>query len=155
MNLSFREKSLWIDLAATLGIAAYYAINLSEFGTERLADIHAVMDLLWDVVVLCILVSIASCIVLSAHDKKSADLPLDEREQFAELKATRYGYWALQVAITAVVIVYGLETVGLEGEALSPIDLPPFTALHIIVASYVIAELVVTASQLWGLQRDL
>ena len=159
MNLSFREKSLWVDLIVTLGIAAYYAINLAEFSTENLADIHRVMDLLWDVVVLCIAVSIVSGIVLSAHDKKSAEAPLDEREQIAELKATRYGYWVLQIAITAVVVLYAIDMGFIPKNAGGAVPTPryilPFAAMHIIVASYVLAELVVSSAQLWGLRREL
>lgn len=152
MNLSFREKSLWVDLLTTLGIAIYYASSLAGFSTEDISDIRAVMDLLWNVVVLCILVSIVSCVVLSRHDKKASDTPLDEREQLAELKATRYGYWLLLIGISVPVLLYGLEAGG--SDTIS-IDLPPFSPIHSMVIFYISAELVVTANQLWRLRQDL
>ena len=152
MNLSFREKSLWLDLIATLVIAFYYAFALSGFSGEQIADIHAVMDLLWDVVVFGILISIFSTIALSYHDSKAADAPLDERENLAELKATQYGYWVLLVGITAPVLLYGLESGGLNEMGLS---LPPYATLHAMVAFYILAEILVSANQLWRLRQAL
>lgn len=152
MNLSFREKSLWIDLAATLGIAAYYASNLLGFSADKHANIYAVMDLLGDVVMLCIFVSVTSWAVLNAHDKKSAEAPLDEREFIAELKASRYGFWLLQIGIAIAVVFFGLV---LGGDRPTPITAPPFASLHTLVISLILAEVLVTSIQLWGLRRDL
>lgn len=151
MNLSFQEKSLWVELITTLYILGYYLTKLMGMSTEQLGDFEQINTLLLRIVIFTIGVMIISHIVLAIFNPKTAEAPLDEREKLIELKANRYGLWVLQVGVVASIVLQLFEI----GDFREPSLTLPFASLHLLVTTFVISELINSGSQLWFTKKGV
>jgi len=95
MNLSFREKSLWISLVVTLSIFGFYYLRAFSVFSNAAIPNESLMGLFIGVIVLTIVVQVVLQSVLAIANRKEAASAGDERETLIELKATRLAYFIL------------------------------------------------------------
>ncbi len=95
MNMSFKEKSIWISLIATIIIFGFYFSKTFPL-FRNFDDNNTEMVMLFiGVVILMIIVQIISHIVLAVFNRKDAEAGEDERDKLVELKATRIAHFVL------------------------------------------------------------
>jgi hypothetical protein len=136
MNLSFQEKSLWLlflSLCAAFG--AYFASVLPGHGREvapqQLVTFVAV-------VVLLVIAQIIGHILIAVFDRRATT---DERDRLISLKGSRYGSWVLATGVFFS-LVAGVHIPG------------NFAFTHLLLASWVVAQLVEIGSQLYLYRRE-
>jgi hypothetical protein len=96
MNMSFREKSIWISLISTLLIFGDYFLNIIALGNlpEQVAK-TAALELSIRAFVLIIIVEIIFQTMLALSNRKPAKLGADERDNLFEYKGNNFGYTVL------------------------------------------------------------
>ncbi len=99
MDLSNREKEIWIELIVSVAVAVYYfkAAYIAG-GFTDLANVA-----LGKVVLNAILLTIASTIILSIVFKKKDNEVKDERDIAIEAKANSYAYYGLCIFISIII----------------------------------------------------
>lgn len=138
MDLSFQEKSLWLVLASLAGVfGGYFALALPL----RTADVNAAQVGLFvgAVVVLVIAQIVGHLIVALAGD---ADDRSDERDRLIALKGVRNAGYVLATGVF-LALCTAVATTG------------NFATAHVLLASWVIAQMVEIASQLWYYRRGV
>ncbi len=130
MDLSFREKSLWLVLLSLAAIfGAYFVAVLPAADSDVLP---AQVVLFVTLVVLLVVVQVVAHAVLAIIDRRHE---ADERDRLIELKGTRNASYVLATgvffAICAALFVDG-----------------NFVVTHLLLGFWVIAHLVEIASQL-------
>ncbi|PAJ74000.1 hypothetical protein CJF42_12665 [Pseudoalteromonas sp. NBT06-2] len=152
MNISFREKSLWLEFIATVIIFNYYMNQILGFNNTQLADGSLIIGVLFEVVMYSVVLMIISSVILAFINHKDADKPLDEREQLIELKGSYYSNWILKVGIVIAIGQYALESnewvIGLHQNI-------PFLPLHILVISFLLSELATFFIRIWLSRRGV
>jgi len=99
------------------------------------------------------IISIVSHIVLAIINHKEANNPEDERDKLIELKGCRVGYILLSVGVVISIVHVQLNNLIGEYWGISPtIDLLNF--MHIIIMSFLIADLAKYATQLYYYRKD-
>jgi hypothetical protein len=150
MNMSFREKSIWISLISTLLIFGDYFLNIIALGNlpEQVAK-TAALELSIRAFVLIIIVEIIFQTMLAVSNRKAAKLGADERDKLFEYKGNNFGY---SVLVVGVLITLG-RMVSLEIspefiEQFKVLDIPFLTA-HILLFSFILSEVVRFSAQLY------
>lgn len=140
MNLSFQEKSLWLMLASLIAAFGYYFAHALPAHAVRAAlegegavDVMAPHVALFAAAVLLLVVlSVAGHVVIALVDRHSET---DERDRLIGLKSTSYASYVLAtgvfLALTAAVFTKG-----------------NFIFTHVLLAFWVLAQLVAIGSQL-------
>ena len=140
MNLSFQEKSLWVMLASLVfGFGFYFAnafgahAELAAHAPGQSADLMApYVGLFIAAVILLVVVSVAGHVVIALAERNPQT---DERDRLIALKGTSYASYVLAtgvfLALTAAVFTPG-----------------NFVFTHVLLAFWVLAELVAIGSQL-------
>ncbi|MBK8321477.1 MAG: hypothetical protein IPL06_01780 [Betaproteobacteria bacterium] len=140
MNLSFQEKSLWVMLASlVVGFGFYFAnafgahAALAARAPGQAADLMApYVGLFIAAVVLLVAISVAGHVVIALADRNPQT---DERDHLIALKGTSYASYVLAtgvfLALTAAVFTRG-----------------NFIFTHVLLAFWVLAQLVAIGSQL-------
>lgn len=136
MGMSFEEKSLWVRLAGLLaGVALYVRVVAgqqgADLGPQHLAAFALALAGLVVVVVI-------GQIVVALVDRRQAT---DERDRAIRLRASSLGAQVLAVgvfaALCAAVLVKG-----------------NFLFVHVLLGSWVLAQLVELGAQLFLYRRD-
>lgn len=141
--MSFREKSAWLCMLATLFVfAPYFAhvLQLSQRGELQFAPLAQLLTL-------CIIIQ--SVVLVIAHGAiaimdKSAALLVDERDRAVELKSFKFAYYVLSIGLMGAVIIplaWGINY-GLAGIAQA--------ALGCFVASELTKYLTQIIAYRWG-----
>lgn len=103
--LSFREKSLWASLLATVIIASFYADNvyhaLIAVGTISAGE---TARLILRVVAAFIIIEVVLHIALAMDDQRGAGDKEDERERSYRLAGTNAGYWVLAIGVISCIV---------------------------------------------------
>ncbi len=135
MNLSFQEKSLWVTF---VGLVVVFGVYFTSVLPGESADVlpHQVV-LFITLVVLLVVVQIVGHTVLALVDRRHGT---DERGRLIELKGTRNGAYVLAVGVF-VSLCLALITEG------------TFLFTHVLLAFWVLAELVQIGSQLVHYRR--
>jgi hypothetical protein len=150
MDLSYKEKSVWISLISTIAIFGYYffnVINLSYLAPE-IAKVSAA-GLAIQAIIMIIIVETLFQSLLAIGNHKAAEMADDEREQLIGYKSNVWGY---RILILGVMLVLGrivilefnpqyLSDYGSEG-------IPLFTA-HLLLFSFILSEVVRFSSQIY------
>lgn len=102
-GMTFREKSLWVSLLATLAIYAHYFVRVLELGDR---DPGRVGMLFVGTVIAMIAVSIVVTAALAIHRKPERP---DERDRAFALTATRVSYYVLMTGVWAALGVGALQ----------------------------------------------
>ena len=131
MDLSFQEKSLWtIFLGLIVAFGFYFVGVLPAAGTSVTRDQVA---LFVAAVALLVVTQIAGHVVVAVRDRRSEP---DERARLIELKGARNGGYTLAIGIFLALFA-ALHT---EGN---------FVFTHLLLAFWVLAQLVEVGSQLF------
>ena len=134
-----------MELLVTGYVFYFYATELLTASDVMREDPSWVSGLLLKVIVISIIVSIAGSALLAFVSDDDIDKPLDERERLIALAGLKPAYWVLQSGVCVAIFQYTAEAHGWpQGVA---IDVP-FLALHILVVSFLLAELVGYGTQL-------
>lgn len=150
MNMSFREKSIWISLISTLLIFGDYFLNLiSLVGLPEDVAKAAALGLSLRAIFLIIIVEIVFQGLLAVSNRKAAEFGADERDKLFEYKGNSFGYTVL---VIGVFITLGrLVLLELNPELIGHCDVLniPFLTAHILLFSFILSELVRFAGQLY------
>jgi hypothetical protein len=126
--LTFREKSLAIQIAAILLVFGYLGVH---FWDQTLTNVQIVSVLLGSTVAMIIITSIAH-IAVAIHHRPEAT---DERDRVVALRGSRNGYIILAVTTwSALLLIVG--------------QMPAGNLFAIIMGGFALAELVRLGSQL-------
>ena len=139
MNLSFKEKSVWISLVVTLLLFGYYFIRVISEGNIS-APNSSLLNLFSIIVVLIIVIQITLQIIIAILHRKEAGKGEDEREYLIELKATKISYF---------IIAFGVWI----GTLSLFLNLSAFVIANIIMFFFVLSEIVGFALQLYYYKR--
>ena len=135
MNITCREKSLWLLLVSLCAaFAIYFAVALPGATPQvEPADIAAFICVL----VLLVVVQIIGHTLLGIADRRDlvANVQADERDALVQLKATQAGSWVLAVGVFFSLCV----GVFVEGN---------FAFVHVLLAFWVLAQATAYATQL-------
>ncbi|MGA8493059.1 MAG: hypothetical protein WB711_21730 [Terriglobales bacterium] len=137
MNLSYREKSIWGTLTATLVVYGYYfAIVFS--GAQPSQVNRAALGRLISAVFVIVAIEVVYHIAIALTSKVE---PKDERDFLIETKAYRNAYFLL---VTDLFMLMG---------TLVMIVLTPFLIANLMLLSVVVSEIVKYATQLFLYRR--
>jgi len=130
MNLSFKQKSLWLVLASLVLVFGYYFATVlpghgPSVGSEEVYRFTAA-------VIVVIILQITGHILITIVDRRTAT---DERDQLIGLKGTRNGNFVLATGVflslsTAVLV---------EGN---------FAFTHVLLGFWILSQIVENVSQL-------
>ncbi|WP_297817373.1 hypothetical protein [uncultured Paraglaciecola sp.] len=154
MNMSFREKSIWISLIATLLIFGDYFLNVISLGVLPAdAAKTAALGLSLRALFLIVIVEIIFQGMLAVSNRKAAELGADERDKLFEYKGNNFGYTVLVIGvfITLGRIVF-LEINPEFIEQTNGLTIPLLTA-HILLFSFILSEVVRFSAQLYYYRR--
>lgn len=143
MDMSFSEKGAWISFFSTLAIFGYYFLKIIGLGElEGESASQAAITLLISAIVLTIIVESVFHGMLAATNRKAAELGADERDKLIELKASKFGYGVLSVGVIMVIgRMIILEFNPDYADENSSLQIPLLTA-HVLMFSFILAELV-------------
>ena len=130
MNLSFREKSLWLMLVSLVGVFTFYFATVLPSHAINVAPSQVAMFVL--AVVILVIVAVMGHIVIAIVDRRAA---ADERDRLVELKGKRNASYVLATGVFFALCV-PLFTTG------------TFLFTHLLLGFWVLAELVDIGSQL-------
>ncbi len=95
MNLSFREKIVWISLISTVLIFGYYFFQAFNVFNNPNIENTSLISLFIGVVILISVIQVILIIILSIANKKEAEKGGDERDKLIEAKATKISHFIL------------------------------------------------------------
>jgi hypothetical protein len=154
MNMSFREKSIWISLISTLLIFGDYFLNVIALAnlSEAVAKTTA-LELSIRAIVLIIIVEIIFQTVLALNNHKAANLGADERDKLFEYKGNNFGYTVLVIGVLLTLgRMVSLEISPEFIEQFKVLNIPFLTA-HILLFSFILSEVVRFSAQLYYYRR--
>ena len=154
MNMSFREKSIWISLISTLLIFGDYFLNVIALAnlSEAVAKTTA-LELSIRAFVLIIIVEIIFQTVLALNNHKAANLGADERDKLFEYKGNNFGYTVLVIGVLLTLgRMVSLEISSEFIEQFKVLNIPFLTA-HILLFSFILSEVVRFSAQLYYYRR--
>lgn len=130
--MTFREKSILVQIVAILAVYGFYGVGLWDFWDRPLTSVAAIAALI-GITVCMIIIGVVSHIglVLYAPPEKS-----DERDRAIELRGSRNAYAALAVTVWCVLL-------------LTIADLPHGFFFYALMGAFALAELVRLGSQLF------
>jgi amino acid transporter len=102
-GMTFREKSLWVSLVATLVIYAHYFVRVLQLGD---GDAGRIAGLFIGTVIAMIVVSVVANAALAIHRTPERS---DERDRSYALTATRISYYVLMTGVWAALTVGALQ----------------------------------------------
>lgn len=135
MDLSFQEKSLWLMGGSLVAVYGFYFGTVLPDATENVGPQHVVLFVFS--VIFLVIIQIAGHAVVSIVDRRSGT---DERDTLIQLKGMRN---AGHVLATGVFLAL-CSAVLFEGN---------FIFTHVLLGSWVLAQLVEIGSQLFMHQR--
>jgi hypothetical protein len=137
MNLSFQEKSLWLLFVGLIVGFGFYFINIMPINTVNVMPNQIGLFVL--AVVILVIVQVLGHIVIAILDQRT---DTDERDQLIGLKGTRNAAYVLATGVF-LALCAALVT---EGN---------FIFMHVLLAFWVLAELVQIGSQLFLYRRGV
>jgi Na+/melibiose symporter-like transporter len=137
MDLSFREKSLWLMFATLIASFGFYFLTVLP---PSAADVVPQQVVLFVVaVVLLVIMQVVGHILIAVVDRRA---DTDERDRLIELKGTRNAGYVLATGVF-LSLCAALVTDG------------NFVFTHLLLGFWVLAQLVETGSQLFLYRRGL
>ncbi len=140
--MTFKEKSTWVHLVTTIIIFGFYfSKTFTVFFSSKTVDPN-LFNLFISAVILLIIIEIILHIILGILFYKQSEKGEDERDNLIELKATKVSYFilVLGVWITAASIIKITS---------------PFILANIIMAFFILAEIVGWSIQLFHYRRGI
>jgi uncharacterized membrane protein len=150
MDLSFKEKSIWISLISTLLIFGDYFLNLIYLaGLPEAAAKSAVLGLSLRAVFLIIIVEIVFQGLLAMSNRKAAEFGIDERDKLYEYKGNSFGYTVLVIGVFMTLGGTVLLEINPEFTQQTNAFRIPFLTAHILLFSFIFSEVVRFSAQLY------
>ncbi len=150
MNMSFREKSIWISLISTLVVFGDYFFNIiSLVGMpEELAKTIA-RELSIRALFLIISIEIIFQGLLAVSNHKAAKFGADERDKLFDYRGNNIGYAVLVIGVFLTLgSIVVLEINPSLIEQFKVMKMPLFTA-HVLLFSFIFSEVIRFSSQLY------
>ncbi len=153
-NLTYREKTLWLNLLTTLVLLGYYFVSVATGNLSGEEAIWLYLKVVFGIVVLEIIV----LSVLASIQKPEKP---DERDRSIQARAYKYGYFVLitglaitlwQISVNA--LANRVEALPEEGHKVAEIvsafnaTATPYITINIILLTLAVAELAKSATQL-------
>jgi uncharacterized membrane protein len=156
MNMTLKEKSTWLSLAATLVVFGFYTIRVFGIDMNSLSEQEAIdiaMGNLSSAVLYIIIIEIIFQSLIAAAGSK-AEVEGDERDRLIALRANNSGYWVLSVG---VVITLGQlllpHALGIESSIKAFFPIPLFE-VHILLFVFILSEIVRFTHQIVQYRKD-
>ena len=150
MDLSFQEKSILGSLIINVGLFGYYFFKVFEvfiYGTSE--ALLALPFILIGVVAAVVAVEIVYHVVIALASRPQDE---DERDRLIEAKATRIAYFVLAAGcLTAV--GHSLFAVFIGNSSIDRTIQNPIMTANLVVLSFILAEVVGFAMQLYYYRR--
>jgi hypothetical protein len=102
LNLSFKEKSIWISLVIVLVIFVGYFSQVYEGLVAGTLDKAGASALFIGAVIAVVILEIALHIVVAIFNPKEADQPTDERDHLFSMRSGNISGWILGVAVLMI-----------------------------------------------------
>jgi len=154
MNMSFREKSIWISLISTLLIFGNYFLNvISLGGLPEEAAKAAALGLSLRAIFLIVIVEIIFQGMLAVSNRKAAELGADERDKLFAYKGNNFGYTVLAIGVFISLGGSVLLEINPEFIAQSNLLKVPLLTAHILLLSLIFSEVVRFSAQLYYHRR--
>lgn len=136
MDLSFQEKSQWVQFLGTVAVFGFYFATVLPLpiGADVLPHQVALFVL---AVVALVVTQVIGHVVIAVLDRRPGT---DERDRLIALKGTRNGAYVLATGVFASLCTALIS----EGN---------FLFTHVLLAFWVLAQLVETGSQLFFYRR--
>ena len=135
MSLSFREKSLWLMLISLVGTFTFYFARVLPSSAVNVEPRQMALFAL--AVTILVIVAIGGHIVFAIFDRRTA---ADERDRLVELKGRRNASYVLATGVFIALCLPELTT-------------GTFLFTHVLLAFWVLAQLVEIGSQLYLLRQ--
>lgn len=135
MSLSFREKSLWLMLIGLVGTFTFYFARVLPSSAVNVEPRQMALFAL--AVTILVIVAIGGHIVFAIFDRRTA---ADERDRLVELKGRRNASYVLATGVFIALCLPELTT-------------GTFLFTHVLLAFWVLAQLVEIGSQLYLLRQ--
>lgn len=135
MSLSFQEKSLWLMFVSLIAVFGLYFISVLPMHATNVMPHQVVFFVL--AVVLLVIMQIVGHIVIAIVDRQTKT---DERDRLIGLKGTRNAAYVLATGVF-LALCAALLTQG------------NFVFMHVLLGSWVLAQLVEIGSQLFLYRR--
>ena len=150
MDMSFREKSIWISLVSTILIFGDYFLNLlSLSGFPVDVAKSAALGLFLRSIFFIIVVEIVFQGMLALSNRKAAELGADERDKLFEYKGNNIGYTVLVIGVFITlgrIVFLELNPEFIQDSGLLNI---PFLTAHILLFSFILSEVLRFSGQLY------
>ena len=154
MNMSFREKSIWISLISTLLIFGNYFLNvISLGGLPQEAAKVAALGLSLRAIFLIIIVEIIFQGMLVVSNRKAAEFGADERDKLFAYKGNNFGYTVLAIGVFISLGWSVLLEINPEFIVQSNLLKVPLMTAHILLFSFIFSEVVRFSAQLYYYRR--
>lgn len=140
-SLSFREKSLWVELAVMVYLWVWY---FGKIGNGLLAsnpDPEQTFSFFITMIVVVIIVSVFSQIVLAIVSHKDADAPADERDRLFAWRAGSHASYLLGAGIIMIAF-YSMVN-----------EISAVVMVHMLVLLLVAVEILTNALQIFYYRR--
>lgn len=132
MNTSFQEKSLWVMLVGLVAAFSFYFINVLPEHSATVQPHQVILFVL--AVVFLVLIQIVGHILAGVADRHN-DTEEDERDRLIALKGMRNSGYVLAVGVFTTLVVALIA----KGN---------FVVIHVLLAFWVLAQLVEIVSRL-------
>jgi hypothetical protein len=130
MDLSFRERSLWLMLLSLLAVFGYYFATVLPSSAVNIGPEHAAPFAL--AVVVLVIMQVVGHAVIAWVDRRTGE---DERDRLIELTGTRNAAYVLATGVFGALCAAILTTGN-------------FVFAHVLLGAWVLAQVVEIASQL-------
>ena len=150
MDLSFQEKSIIGSLLITILLFGWYFLQVFKVLTGDSSESAAALPfVLIGVVVAVIIVEVVYHVIIALASKAEDE---DERDALIEAKATRISYFVL---VTGCITIIGHTILNayLEPDITDRILINPIMTANYILLSFILAEIVGFAMQLYYYRR--
>jgi uncharacterized membrane protein len=157
MNMSFKEKSTWASLLATLLIFGNYTISVFSMDSSVLNPdemIEVALDNLSSAIFSIIIVEIIFQALIAAGSRNKIEIEGDERDSLIMLISNNSGYWVLSIGVIMTIGQLILPHVfGIEFSPEEHTSIPMF-AMHLLLFSFILAEIVRFSHQIYLYRKD-
>ena len=151
--MSYKEQGLWVSLSLTLYLIYFYYSKMLLLQSSMKLNEASYFGLLITTVIWLTIISVISHIVLAIINYKEADNVDDERDKLINLYGCRAGYYFLSIGVVVSIVHVQINNViGTHLGISTELDLVNF--MHIIVMSFLIADAIKYATQVFYYRRD-
>jgi O-antigen/teichoic acid export membrane protein len=130
MDLSFRERSLWLMLLSLMGVFGFYFYTVLPSRALDVRPEHIVLFVV--AVVVLVIMQVVGHLAIALFERRAGE---DERDRLIELIATRNAAYVLATGVFSALCTALL----IKGN---------FVFIHVLLGAWVLAQVVEIVSQL-------